>query len=508
MGRMRWDWPDTDVFITDNIGRFREWERGTRIFWDTICSPIRAGDAKLPKYVWNSNIKTDRDMIAQINPKTRECRCFDIRKLTPRETGRLMGVQEWALDRMLAVAKDYPNDQLGNLHTSPKQILSSSSLYKLFGNSIVVDVMVALFRQIWFRSADGGSQPRQLTLFPEPEWPLHMYDGHTLRLVELCAGYGSQALALDALQREYPELRYELTAWAEFDPESRKPLDQQPAVVAHRLLHPHAGPNLGDMTKIDWKKFMEYGFEEEETENAGQEEVNGTEKVSSAEIPTRVLSGRDIRGAEGNADNNGVGLRREQLYRNRIRLTPGDIDLLTYSTPCQSISQAGKRAGIAKGSGTRSSILWNTADAIEALRPKILMQENVAALVNQENKPHFDQWRGVLSDLGYDSDYRVLNAKDFGVPQNRERVFCLSWRRDMGLPHAFPWPQPVPLTRTIADVLEPDADPRYFLRPESVTAFLQKNESEQMIYVTTDHKPTGAEIDHILYEHGVDGRHG
>jgi hypothetical protein len=77
----------------------------------------------------------------------------------------------------------------------------------------------------------------------------------------------------------------------------------------------------------------------------------------------------------------------------------------------------------------------------------------------------------------------------------------------MGLPHAFPWPQPVPLTRTIADVLEPDADPRYFLRPESVTAFLQKNESEQMIYVTTDHKPTGAEIDHILCEHGIDGRH-
>ena len=158
---------------------------------------------------------------------------------------------------------------------------------------------------------------------PEPEWPLHMYDGHTLRLVELCAGYGSQALALDALQREYPELRYELTAWAEFDPESRKPLDQQPAVVAHRLLHPHAGPNLGDMTKIDWKKFMEeYG------------------------------------------------------------LKPGDIDLLTYSTPSTDISQAGKRAGIVKGSGTRSAVLWYTETAIEHLRPKILMQENVAALVN------------------------------------------------------------------------------------------------------------------------------
>ncbi len=420
-------------------------------------------------------------MIAQINPKTRECRVFDIRKLTPTETYRLMGVSDGDIRRLM----DAP--------------LAASAHYKLAGNSIVVDVMTALMRQVWFTQQDEG--PRQMTLFPEPEWHVPLpADGQPLRIVTLCSGYDSQCMALERLLAQHPEARchYDLTAWAEFDPESRRPLDQQPAVVAHNAAFPQfSGRNLGDMTKIDYKKFMdEYG------------------------------------------------------------LNPGDIDLLTYSTPCQSISQAGKRAGIAKGSGTRSSILWNTADAIEALRPKILMQENVAALVNQENKPHFDQWRGVLSDLGYDSDYRVLNAKDFGVPQNRERVFCLSWRRDMGLPHAFPWPQSVPLTRTIADVLEPDADPRYFLRPESVTAFLQKNEREpdylyassydkpvgydwegdgwlpvehrtnlspdyykknpragrpladgsNFIYVTTDHKPTGAEIDHILFEHGIDGR--
>lgn len=380
----------------------------------------------------HNNDRKEQTMIAQINPKTRECRVFDIRKLTPVETYRLMDVSD---------------EDIKKLMSAP---LAASAHYKLAGNSIVVAVMEALFRQVWFTQQDEG--PRQMTLFPEPEWHVPLpADGQPLRLIELCAGYGSQCMALERLLAQHPEARchYDLTAWAEFDPESRRPLDQQPAVVAHNAVFPQfSGRNLGDMTKIDWTKFMdEYGLKE------------------------------------------------------------GDIDLLTYSTPCQSISQAGKRAGIAKGSGTRSSILWNTADAIEALRPKILMQENVAALVNQENKPHFDQWRGVLSDLGYDSDYRVLNAKDFGVPQNRERVFCLSWRRDMGLPHAFPWPQPVPLTRTIADVLEPDADPRYFLRPESVTAFLQKNESEQMIYVTTDHKPSGTEIDHILFEHGIDGRH-
>jgi DNA (cytosine-5)-methyltransferase 1 len=307
-------------------------------------------------------------------------------------------------------------------------------------------------------------------------------------------------------------------------------------VVAHNAVFPQfSGRNLGDMTKIDWKKFMEYGFEKTETETSDAVNGDTADRQSDGGYSEgEPATSKAIRPERGSTDD--VRLQRGRqsgsASSHRIRLNPGDIDLLTYSTPCQSISQAGKRAGIAKGSGTRSSILWNTADAIEALRPKILMQENVAALVNQENKPHFDQWRGVLSDLGYDSDYRVLNAKDFGVPQNRERVFCLSWRRDMGLPHAFPWPQPVPLTRTIADVLEPDADPRYFLRPESVTAFLQKNESEQMLYVTTDHKPSGTEIDelvradqarlesaeresirpagqidHILFEHGVDGRH-
>ena len=435
-------------------------------------------------------------MIAQINPKTRECRVFDIRKLTPVETYRLMDVSDGDIKKLMSAP------------------LAASAHYKLAGNSIVVAVMEALFRQVWFTQQDEG--PRQMTLFPEPEWHVPLpADGQPLRLIELCAGYGSQCMALERLLAQHPEARchYDLTAWAEFDPESRRSLDQQPAVVAHNAVFPQfSGRNLGDMTKIDWKKFMEYGFEEEtESEEVQGDRLDETRErqgrcveVSSEgrmQLPNVVLRGQRVH-QQGDGDGE-----HDAAYSHRIRLTPGDIDLLTYSTPCQSISQAGKRAGIAKGSGTRSSILWNTADAIEALRPKILMQENVAALVNQENKPHFDQWRGVLSDLGYDSDYRVLNAKDFGVPQNRERVFCLSWRRDMGLPHAFPWPQPVPLTRTIADVLEPDADPRYFLRPESVTAFLQKNESEQMIYVTTDHKPSGTEIDHILFEHGIDGRH-
>ena len=196
------------------------------------------------------------------------------------------------------------------------------------------------------------------------------------------------------------------------------------------------------------------------------------------------------------------------------------MDLLTYSTPCQSISQAGKREGIAEGSGTRSAVLWYTLEALRRLRPRFALQENVAALVNQQNMPHFRRWQQQVSELGYDNYWAVLNAADYGVPQNRDRVFMVSVRKDLGLP-PFRFPRPVRLERSIADVMEPDVDPRYFLRPESVVSFLTKNEPQQreqtgacsqsaesrgssakaneeqgsrFLYMTTDHVPTAEEI--------------
>jgi DNA (cytosine-5)-methyltransferase 1 len=127
----------------------------------------------------------------------------------------------------------------------------------------------------------------------------------------------------------------------------------------------------------------------------------------------------------------------------------------------------------------------------------------VAALVNEQNRPWFDQWRQVLTRLGYDSAWAVMNARQFGVPQNRERVFCVSWRRDL-FPYraVFPFPKPIPLTRCIADVLEPDASPALYLKPESVTSFLQKNEDgqQQYIYATVSHRPTSTQIDALIAE--------
>jgi DNA (cytosine-5)-methyltransferase 1 len=103
-----------------------------------------------------------------------------------------------------------------------------------------------------------------------------------------------------------------------------------------------------------------------------------------------------------------------------------DHDIFTYSFPCQDISTAGKQASLEEGSGTRSSLLWECKKIIENKKPKYLLMENVKNLVSKKHKPYFDKWLEYLEGLGYTNYWKVLNAKDFGVPQNRERIFVVS----------------------------------------------------------------------------------
>ena len=431
----------------------------------------------------------------------REAQCFDIRKLTPRETGRLMGVREQRLDQM---------EQSG---------LRPSALYKLFGNSIVVDVLAAIYRELWYH--DPTEHPvQQLSLFPEPEWHLERPD--RVRLVSLCSGYDSQAMALEVLARWAEQtgrepLPWELVAWAEFDPESKAPLDRQPAVVAHKALFADtADRNLGDMTRIDWPEVIrKYGIKVYNG-NDGKDD-NGSEGRSASDKSQVGMGAARQVGTDGlQSGTEGDGLQVSALRSDSVRranqiLTNGEIDLLTYSTPCTDISQAGKRAGIAKDSGTRSAVLWYTEEAIRHLRPRILLQENVAALVNQQNSADFKEWRQTVERLGYRSYWAVLNARDYGilealgpVPQNRERLFMVSVRQDLCPGAPYPFPNPMPLTRTIADVLDEDVSENFFLKPESVVSFLTRNESgDHCLYRVTDHLPTAEEIREWVREEGV-----
>ena len=163
--------------------------------------------------------------------------------------------------------------------------------------------------------------------------------------------------------------------------------------------------------------------------------------------------------------------------------TVPDFDLLFYSTPCQSISQAGLQHGFTEGSGTRSSIIWNVRDAVVARRPKFLCLENVKAMVSGKFVGMFNLWQRELERLGYMNFAQVLNAKDYGVPQNRERIFLVSIRAD-GLDALagnvrYYFPKPFPLERRLKDVLEEQVDERYYLSDKMLSMFTRSQEKEE-----------------------------
>lgn len=148
------------------------------------------------------------------------------------------------------------------------------------------------------------------------------------------------------------------------------------------------------------------------------------------------------------------------------KINPDDIpdhDLFTYSFPCQDISVAGKQAGLDIDSGTRSGLLWECQRVIATKKPKYLLMENVKNLVGKKHKPNFDKWLDWLEEQGYTNYWQVLNAKDYGIPQNRERVFCVSILGEHS-PYVFPGKQE--LTIRLKDILEDDVDEKYYLSEE------------------------------------------
>ena len=155
--------------------------------------------------------------------------------------------------------------------------------------------------------------------------------------------------------------------------------------------------------------------------------------------------------------------------------TVPDFDLFTYSSPCQDFSNAGKQAGGEKGSGTRSSLLWECERAIRAKRPKYLLMENVAALVSKKFIKLFHKWLDTLHEIGYSNFPCIMNAKDYGVPQNRKRIFVVSILDPNAV---FTFPRKIKLTRKLKDLLEPTVPEKYYLTDERLYGILQSTQSD------------------------------
>jgi DNA (cytosine-5)-methyltransferase 1 len=150
-----------------------------------------------------------------------------------------------------------------------------------------------------------------------------------------------------------------------------------------------------------------------------------------------------------------------------------DADLWTYSFPCQDISVAGKGAGIKEG--TRSGLLFEVERLLRVASekgtlPKYLLLENVKNLVSKKFKADFDKWLDFLAELGYTNYWKVLNAKDYGIPQNRERVFCVSIS---GKHEPFVFPKPKELTIRLRDMIDETVDERFYLKESTIRSILR-----------------------------------
>ena len=148
-----------------------------------------------------------------------------------------------------------------------------------------------------------------------------------------------------------------------------------------------------------------------------------------------------------------------------------EVDLIMHGSPCQDFSTAGQQAGGDKDSGTRSSLMWETIRIVKKLKPKYVIWENVKNLLSKKHKHNFDKYLETMEELGYKNYYQVLNAKDYGIPQNRERVFTISILGESD----YEFPKPMPLKRKLKDLLEDEVDEKYYLSEQAIIGRLNTN---------------------------------
>lgn len=384
-------------------------------------------------YEWNKRNVEFNDMSPTLDTR---CDCLGvvikennmnnlrIRKLTPTECFRLMGV------------KDEDSSKLDHL--------SNSTKYHLAGDSIVVNVLEAIFKSI---------------LIDNP-----VLENKPIRLIEFFAGYGSQALALKYLG--IPFEHYVTCEWA------IKSID------AYKHIH---FPNINEdhtdlMDKDDLVDFLyEKGISSNWNEPMKKEQIARKKESELREIYNNIKTTYNLVNIQQvHAENLGIVNRDNYNY------------VLTYSFPCQDLSLAGKGAGMEKGSGTRSGMLWEVERILEECGdelPQLLLMENVPQVAGSKNKEHFDKWVDFLESKGYTNKYCMLNAKEVGypepIPQNRNRCFMISV---LNPKCDIVFPEKTERKMVLKDLLDENVDEKYYLSEKQI------NSIKHSIFVTNKNR--------------------
>ena len=169
------------------------------------------------------------------------------------------------------------------------------------------------------------------------------------------------------------------------------------------------------------------------------------------------------------------------------------VDFIMHGSPCQDFSVAGKGLGGDEGSGTRSSLMYETIRIVEKLKPKYVLWENVKNVTGKKHRHNFDKYLVSLQQLGYNNYWQIMNAKDYGIPQNRERVFVLSIRRDCD--DGYEFPEPFPLQLRLKDMLDAEVDEKFYLSNKGVNGLLNafvdgREHKPNLMTNETEYSPT------------------
>lgn len=290
-----------------------------------------------------------------------------------------------------------------------------------------------------------------------------------LRVFEAFAGYGSQRMALRNLG-----IPFEVVGISEI---------VEDVILSYAAIHTNF---LQQKENID-----KYITESREEIISKLEEINVPLDYKTFENRAKKLTNtrlKEVFLANNLAHNYG------DIKKINPSLLP-DFDLFTYSFPCQDISVAGYQNGLTEGAGTRSSLLWECCKIIETKRPKYLMMENVKNLIGSNHVQNFRKFVNYLEKLGYHNCWAVLNAKNYGVPQNRERVFCIS---SLEPDFHFVFPTPVKLKCNLCDILESRVDKEFYLKNTNV---LTTPINQQICYCIDSNYWKGSTLDNFLKKH-------
>lgn len=278
--------------------------------------------------------------------------------------------------------------------------------------------------------------------FEKPELPSH------IRLIEFFAGIGAQAKAIEILGADFEHWRTCEWSWQ--------------SITAYNAIH--MGGKIEDTSELPYDQVLERikGVSNDYNQPMTDKQLKAKGERWARELLGRMIANRnycpDV--SRLHAKDLGITDRERNLY------------ILTYSFPCQDLSNAGQMAGMDRGSSTRSGLLWEVERILLECKgldclPQVLVMENVPTVCSSKFAKPWAEWQNALYKMGYTSYHKILNVKDYGIPQNRRRCFMVSILGE----NSYTFPKKLKLRYVLKDFIERSVPERYYMSDEIIRMF-------------------------------------